>query len=142
MPASLTNADLLDGQQVELLHLSVSDRRLEIRGKLQVEGELDLREDALVVKVGVTAQEELEVQPAEHSRSFSQLICQNSDSSRLIVSLPHLTVLTGRALSAMAAGTHASSWHSLTRVCLTPTSAARPPAAFHSHPQTQHDPFM
>lgn len=39
----------------------------------------------------------------------------------------------------MAAGIHASSWHSLTRVCLTPTSAARPPAAFRSSPQTQHD---
>lgn len=75
---------------------------------------------------------------AEASHGWSA----NSDSSRLINSLPHLTVLTGRALSAMAAGMHASSWHSLTRVCLTPTSAARPPAAFHSNPQTQHDPLM
>ena len=49
----------------------------------------------------------------------------------------HLTVVTGRALSAMAAGIHASSWHSFTRVCLTPTPAERPPAAFKD---TTHQP--
>lgn len=58
--ASFMNSDLLYGQQVELLNLSVSDRWLELRRKLQVEGELDLREDALVIKVGVT-EEEMEV---------------------------------------------------------------------------------
>lgn len=53
--ATLTNSDLLDGQQVELLNLSVTNLWLEISRKLQVVDELDLREDALVIKVGVTA---------------------------------------------------------------------------------------
>lgn len=42
----------------------------------------------------------------------------------------HLTVDTGDAFAAMPAGIQASSSHSLIRVCLIPTSAARPPAAW------------
>lgn len=56
--------------------------------------------------------------------------CSSVTPFFLAVYQAHLTVATGRAFLAMAAGTQASSWHSLTRVCLMPTPAASPPAAF------------
>lgn len=61
------------------------------------------------------------------------------DSFLWVLVSTYLIVVTGWAFSARAAGIHASSWHSLTRVCLMPSPAARPPAAFRD---TTHQPSL
>lgn len=48
-----TNTDLVNGQQVELLHLSIPHSGLKVKRKLQVKDKLTFREHPLLVLVGV-----------------------------------------------------------------------------------------